>query len=201
VSEAVPGGPLAAALAAAVAAAARALAAGAVVAFPTETFYGLAVPALDGDAVARLCALKGRAATAALPVIVDSPAMLERLVVAVPPRARELMARHWPGPLTLVLPARPEVPAPVVSPHGVGARISSHPVAAALVRACGVPLTATSANRSGAPPARTGAEVRAAFGDAVHLLDGGTTAGGPPSTVAYLDGERLVVVRAGAVRL
>jgi len=182
-------------------AAAAALARGAVVAFPTETFYGLAVPALDPDAVARLCALKGRDPAQAIPVLVDSVEMLERLVVAVPPAARALIARHWPGPLTLVLPARPGVPAPLVSAHGVGARVSSHPVATALVGACGAPLTATSANLAGQPPARTAAEVRAAFGDAVHLIDGGPTAGGPPSTVACFEGDRVVVLRAGAVRL
>jgi L-threonylcarbamoyladenylate synthase len=184
----------------AVRAAAAALAGGAIVAFPTETFYGLAVSALDAPAVARLCALKGRDAAQAVPVVVDSLAMLERLVVDVPDRARALIARHWPGALTLVLPARPEVPAPLVSPQGVGARVSSHPLATALVRACGVPLTATSANRSGEPPARTAAEVRAAFGGDVHVLDGGPTAGGPPSTVIYLDGDRVVVLRAGAIR-
>jgi L-threonylcarbamoyladenylate synthase len=182
-------------------AAAAALARGEVVAFPTETFYGLAVPALDPDAVGRLCALKGRHPGLAIPVLVDSVEMLERLVVEVPPVARALIARHWPGPLTLVLPARPGVPAPLVSASGVGARISSHPVATALVAACGAPLTATSANLAGRPPARTAAEVRAAFGDAVHLLDGGTTAGGPPSTVAGFEGDRVVVLRAGAIRL
>jgi L-threonylcarbamoyladenylate synthase len=181
--------------------AAAALARGAVVAFPTETFYGLAVPALDAGAVARLCALKGRDPAQAIPVLVDSVAMLERLVVEVPPAARALIARHWPGALTLVLPARPGVPAPLVSDHGVGARISSHAVATALVTACGAPLTATSANPTGQPPARTAAEVRAAFGDAVYVLDGGTTAGGPPSTVACFEGERVVVIRAGAVSL
>jgi L-threonylcarbamoyladenylate synthase len=182
-------------------AAAAALAGGAIVAFPTESFYGLAVSALDAVAVARLCGLKGRGLAQAVPAIVDSVAMLERLVVDVPSPARALIARHWPGPLTLVLPARPEVPAPLVSRYGVGARISPHPVATALVRACGVPLTATSANRAGEPPARSAADVRAAFGDAVYVLDGGTTAGGPPSTVAYLDGERVVVLRPGAVLL
>jgi L-threonylcarbamoyladenylate synthase len=189
------------AAAAAVQAAAAALAGGAIVAFPTETFYGLAVPALDPVAVARLCALKGRDAAQAVPVIVDSVEMLERLVVAVPDAARALIARYWPGPLTLVLPARPEIPAPLVSAKGLGARVSSHPLATALCRACGVPLTATSANRAGRAPARTAADVRAAFGDAVHLLDGGTTAGGPPSTVAAFEGDRVVVLRAGAITL
>lgn len=182
-------------------AAAAALAGGAIVAFPTETYYGLAVPALDAAAVARLCALKGRDLTQAVAVIVDSVAMLERLVVEVPPPARALIARYWPGPLTLILPARPEIPVPLVSAFGVGARISPHPLATALVRACGVPLTATSANRMGRPPARSAAEVRAAFGDEVVVLDGGTTAGGLPSTVAYLEGDRVVVLRAGAIRL
>jgi L-threonylcarbamoyladenylate synthase len=192
-------GPVGPEVTAEVRAAAAALAGGAIVAFPTETFYGLAVPALDAAAVARLCALKGRDAAQAIPVVVDSAAMLERLVAVVPAPARELIARHWPGPLTLVLPARPEVPAALVSPHGVGARVSSHPFATALVRAFGAPLTATSANRAGQPPARTAAAVRAAFGDQVHVLDGGTTAGGLPSTVAFFDDGRVVVLRAGAV--
>ena len=182
-------------------AAAAALGRGEVVAFPTETYYGLAVPALDGGAVARLCALKGRDPGQAIPVLVDSVAMLERLVVAVPAPARALIDRHWPGPLTLVLPARPGVPAPLVSDRGVGARVSSHPAATALVTACGAPLTATSANLTGQAPARTAAEVRAALGDAVHVLDGGTTTGGPPSTVVCFEGERVVVLRAGAVKL
>jgi L-threonylcarbamoyladenylate synthase len=189
------------AAAGAVAEAARALRAGRVVAFPTETFYGLAVPATDAAAVARLVALKGRGPAQAIAVIVDSAAMLDALCAAVPPRARALMDRHWPGPLTLVLPARPELPPPLVGPHGVGVRVSSHPLATALVRACGVPLTATSANRTGAPPARTPDEVRAAFGAAVHLLDGGPTAGGPPSTVAAVVGDEVTIIRRGAVAL
>jgi L-threonylcarbamoyladenylate synthase len=187
--------------AAAVARAAAALAGGAIVAFPTETFYGLAVPATDAAAVARLVALKGRAPDQTIAVIVDSVAMLDVLYEAIPPRARTLMDRHWPGPLTLVLPARSGLPAPLRGPHGIGVRISSHPLATALVHACGVPLTATSANRAGAPPARTPAEVRAAFGTSVHLLDGGPTVGGAPSTVAAVVGTEVRVLRPGAVQL
>jgi L-threonylcarbamoyladenylate synthase len=185
-----------------VVAAAAALRRGEIVAFPTETYYGLAVDALDGEALARLFALKGRGDEKATALLVANLAMLAELCAEVPARARELAAAHWPGPLTLALPARPGLPAAIVSEGCVAARVSSHPVAAALVAAFGRPLTATSANPAGAPPVRTAAEVAAHFpGAALHLLDGGETPGGPPSTLVRLRGGKVEVLRPGAVEI
>jgi L-threonylcarbamoyladenylate synthase len=186
----------------AVAAAAAALRRGEIVAFPTETYYGLAVDALDDEALARLFALKGREGEKTSALLVADLAMLAELCASVPARARELAAAHWPGPLTLALPARPGLPSAIVSDGCVAARVSSHPVAAALVAAFGRPVTATSANPAGAPPARTPAQVAAHFPQAaLHLLDGGETPGGAPSTLVRLRGGQIEVLRRGAVEL
>jgi L-threonylcarbamoyladenylate synthase len=172
---------------------------GEIVAFPTESSYGLAVDARSEAALTRLFSIKGREPGKPPPVLVASERMLESLVAHVPARARALVGRHWPGPLTLVLPARPELPEALVLDGGVGVRRSPHPVADALCAAFG-PITATSANHSGQPAAITADEVRAAFGDRVHLLDGGRAGGGKPSTVVRVDEDgHLTIVRAGAI--
>jgi L-threonylcarbamoyladenylate synthase len=174
---------------------------GGVVAYPTETYYGLAVDARDEGALERLLALKGRGADRTISLIVADRAMVESLCAEIPRRAIELMEAHWPGPLTLVLPARPGLPPALVGEGGVAVRCSPHPVAAALVAALGAPITATSANRAGQPPARTPAEVRAAFtgGAALHVCEAGETPGGPPSTLVRVRGDALEVLRRGAV--
>jgi L-threonylcarbamoyladenylate synthase len=184
----------------AVTAAVAALRRGEIVACPTETYYALAVDALDAAALERLFVCKGRGAEKASALLVRDLAMLAELCVEIPPRAVELAARHWPGPLTLALPARPGLPEAIVSEGCVAARVSSHPLAAALVAGLGRPLTATSANPADAPPARTAAEVARYFaGAAVHCLDGGQTAGGPPSTLVRLRGAEVEVLRQGAI--
>ena len=122
---------------------------GGLVAFPTETFYGLGAAALQPAAVRRIVEVKGRPDGKPLLVLVDSLAMVDAVALEVPPRARALMTRHWPGALTLVLRARPEVPGEVTAGSGtVGVRFSPHPVARALVTALGAPITAPSANPS-----------------------------------------------------
>jgi len=185
-----------------VAEAATAIRQGHIVAFPTETYYGLAVDALDGSALERMFALKGREGEKTSALLVADLAMFAELCAEVPARARELVAIHWPGPLTLALPARPDLPAAIVRDGFVAARVSSHPVAHALVVAVGRPITATSANATGASPARTITEVRAHFhGMAVHLLDGGQTPGGPPSTLVRLHGNEIEVLRRGAIAI
>jgi L-threonylcarbamoyladenylate synthase len=187
----------------AIEAAAAALRADGLVAFPTETFYGLGAAALRPAAVRRVVEIKGRADDKPLLVLVDSVAMVTRVALEVPAPARELMARHWPGALTLVLRARPGVPREVTAGSGtVGVRLSAHPLARALVSALGEPVTAPSANPAGAPPPTTAAEVAAYFGEAVDLvLDGGATPGGEPSTVLDVTVEPPRVIRAGAVRV
>jgi L-threonylcarbamoyladenylate synthase len=173
---------------------------GEVIAFPTETFYGLGADALDERALERLRALKGRGVEKAISVLVTA-AMLDRVVAEVPPRARALMDAHWPGPLTLALPARPGLPEGLVSDGCVAVRWSPHPVAQALVEGLGRPLTATSANPAGAPPPRDAAGVRAYFADRCLVVDGGQTPGGAPSTLVRVRGEVVEVLRSGAVVL
>lgn len=182
--------------------AAEILKSGRLVAFPTETFYGLAVAALDARAVKALFALKGRPESKPVLVLVDSVAMVEALAVVTAP-ARDLMVRHWPGALTLVLPARDVVPTEVTAGTGtIGVRLSSHPVARGLVRALGAPITAPSANPTGAAPPSSVAAVLDYFGDALELvLDGGPTAGGPASTVLDATFEPPRLIREGAVRV
>jgi L-threonylcarbamoyladenylate synthase len=176
---------------------------GGLVAFPTETFYGLGAAAGRAAAVRRILEVKGRPEGKALLVLVDSIAMVETVALEIPGRGRELMARHWPGALTLVLRARPEIPAAVTAGSGtVGVRLSPHPVAQALVRALGEPVTAPSANPSGLAPPTTAAEVLTHFAGRIELvLDGGATAGGAPSTVLDLTVDPPRLVRAGAVRI
>jgi len=190
-----------------VAAAAAALAAGRLVVFPTETFYGIAARALLPEAVRAVAALKerggperGRVAKP-ISVVVADRAMAECVVARIPAAAEPLIARFWPGPLTLVLPARNDLPPELTAASGrIGVRVSSHPIARALAAAVGEPITATSANRAGEPPACDVASARAALGDAVALyLDGGVLAGGLGSSVLLVDDDGARVVRAGAV--
>jgi L-threonylcarbamoyladenylate synthase len=173
---------------------------GEVVAYPTETFYGLGVDAFDEAALERLRAVKGRGEKA-VSLLIDGEAMLARLAAEIPPVAKELMRRHWPGALTIALPARAGLPAALVSDGYVAVRQSPHPTARALVARFGGPITTTSANRAGEPPATTAAAVTAALGDACHLLDGGATAGGAPSTLVRVRGEAVEILRRGAVEL
>jgi L-threonylcarbamoyladenylate synthase len=176
---------------------------GGVVAYPTETFYGLAVDPLDAAALRRLLELKGRSAEKTVSLIVSGRQMLDTVCAEVSPLAEQLMADHWPGALTLALPARPGLPEALVSDGCVAVRQSPHPLASALVVAFGRPITATSANRAGEPPSRTAAEVRAAFPEAesLFLLDGGPTPGGAPSTLVRVRGSQREILRQGAVSL
>lgn len=181
----------------------RVLRAGRLVAFPTETFYGLGANGLDPEAVARVFAAKGRPPDKPLLVLVESVAMAERLVVEVPPLARRLMARYWPGPLTLILRAAPGVPDALTAGTGtLGLRVPGHPLALALVRAAACPVTAPSANPSGAASPRKAEEVLTGLAGRVELvLDGGPTPGGAPSTILDLTTEPARVLRPGAVNL
>ncbi|HEV8640741.1 MAG TPA: L-threonylcarbamoyladenylate synthase [Methylomirabilota bacterium] len=181
---------------------AAALKKGGLVAYPTETFYGLGAAALDGGAVRRIFEVKRRPESKPLLVLVDSVEMVERLAVISEP-ARRLMAQHWPGALTLVLPAQPSVPVEVTAGTGtVGVRLSLHPIARGLARALGGPVTAPSANRSDDPPPTTADAVLRDLDGAIALvLDGGPTAGGLASTVLDVTVDPPRVIRQGAVRV
>lgn len=177
------------------------LRAGGVVACPTETFVGLLANALDAAAVLEVCRLKGRAADQPIGVLLPDLAALDVVALEVPERARELAAKHWPGPLSLVLRARPELPHALTRDGTVSVRVPGPSPALDLVRAFGAPLTATSANRSGEPPARTAAEARAAFGDALAAIVEGESPGGLASTILDATGPDLRVLREGPIRI
>jgi L-threonylcarbamoyladenylate synthase len=180
--------------------AAAALRRGEIVAYPTETFYGLGVNALDELALERLKQLKGREAKA-ISVLVQGTEMLERLCRKVPPRAQALIERYWPGALTLALPARRGLPAALLSEGCVAVRESSHPTARELVASFGAPITATSANLAGAPPATTPEAVDEVFEGRCRVLHGGATLGGAPSTLVRVRGNRIEILRQGAVEI
>lgn len=179
----------------------EALRRGEVIVFPTETFYGLGANALDPAAVQRVVAIKGRDVRQPIPLLVADVEMLEQLVAEVPPVAHRLIERFWPGPLTLVLPSRGNLPAPLLNASGgVGARVSSHPVATRIVSLLGAPLTATSANPSGLPPARRLAEAESYFSGQMRLfLDGGELPGRRGSTVVEIAGGEIKVIREGEI--
>jgi L-threonylcarbamoyladenylate synthase len=182
----------------------RALAAlkrGEVIVFPTETFYGLGADATNAAAVEQVVSLKGRSLESPIAVIVAGSEMLEQIATEVSPLALKLIERFWPGPLTLILPAKKDLPAPLINRDGgIGVRVSGHPLATRLARELGRPITATSANPTGKGPARSVAEALGYFSGRVEIfLDGGRLRGKIGSTVAEIVHGRLKIVREGAI--
>jgi L-threonylcarbamoyladenylate synthase len=181
--------------------AAEVLRGGGLVAFPTETVYGLGANALDAAAVGKVFAAKGRPPTNPLIVHVGDRAAAVALTPEWTTAADQLAAAFWPGPLTLVLKKRPGLP-DVVTAGGptVAVRVPAHPVALALLKECGVPVAAPSANRSGELSPTTADHVRNSLGDRVDLiLDGGPCPGGLESTVVDVTGEVVKVLRPGLI--
>jgi L-threonylcarbamoyladenylate synthase len=186
-----------------IARAAALLTAGRLVAFPTETVYGLGAHALDPDAVARIFAAKGRPSNDPLIVHVSGVADLDALVARVPAVALTLAERFWPGPLTLVLPKRNVVPDIVTAGLAtVGIRVPAHPVARALLEAAKLPIAASSANLFSRPSPTRASHVADDLGGRIDLIvDGGETHVGLESTVLDVTGERPTVLRPGGVSL
>jgi L-threonylcarbamoyladenylate synthase len=176
---------------------------GGLVAFPTETVYGLGVHALDAAAVRRLFAAKGRPADDPLIVHVAAPSALASLVSEPPPEVDALAARFWPGPLTLVLRRAPVVPREVTAGlETVAVRVPAHPVAQALLAAAGVPIAAPSANLFSRPsPTRAAHVLEDLDGRIDMLLDAGPTTVGVESTVLDLSSEVPTVLRPGAISI
>ncbi|MBA3975642.1 MAG: threonylcarbamoyl-AMP synthase [Candidatus Solibacter sp.] len=174
---------------------------GGLVAFPTETVYGLGANALDPSAVRRIFQAKGRPSTSPVIVHVDSEQMARSLVTAWPETAARLAALHWPGPLTLVLPKRTLIPDEVTAGlPTAGIRMPAHPVALALIRAAGVPIAAPSANRFTELSPTSADHVRLGLGARVDMiLDGGTTPVGIESTVLSLATDPPTLLRPGMV--
>ena len=181
--------------------AAGVLKAGGLVAFPTETVYGLGADALNSKAVAGIFTAKGRPSDNPLIVHVASPGQVERVAAQVPELAKTLMARFWPGPLTLVLPKREGLPGGVTAGlPTVAVRMPDHPVALALLRAAGVPVAAPSANLSGSPsPTRAEDVLQDLEGRVEVILDGGPCRIGLESTVLDLTGVLPVILRPGGL--
>lgn len=174
---------------------------GGLVAFPTETVYGLGADASDPRAVGRIFVAKGRPQDNPLIVHVADRGTVYRLAARVPVKAQKLMDAYWPGPLTLVLPAARGIPPQVTAGlDTVGLRMPAHPVALALIEAAGVPVAAPSANVSGRPSPTTAEHVlRDLDGRIEVVLDGGSTGIGVESTVVDMTGPVPVVLRPGGV--
>lgn len=181
--------------------AAEVIGAGGVVACPTESFYGLAVDVFNERAIRALFAAKKRDAAEPILLLIPSEETLRGLVTHIPVIAQHFIREFWPGGLTLIFEAGPAVSSLLTANTGkIGIRLSSHPVAAALARAVGGPISGTSANLSGRPPCRTAREVLRTLGDAVDLiLDGGETGSRVGSTVLDVTVEPPRIVREGMV--
>ena len=176
---------------------------GGIVAFPTDTVYGLGASAVIPEAVARVYRVKKRPASQPLPLLLASVSQIREVAETVPPVAWLLARKFLPGALTLVLPKSSSVPDVVTAGGGtIAIRIPAHPVPVALINGLGAPLTGTSANLSGRPSTLTAAEVYAEFGDKIDLvIDGGRCPGGRESTVVDVTGTVPIVLREGAVAL
>jgi L-threonylcarbamoyladenylate synthase len=182
--------------------AARRIRAGELVAFPTETVYGLGANALDAGAVEKIFAAKGRPRTSPLIVHVDTIQMARAVVREWPPLAQQLAERWWPGPLSLVLPKAASIPDIVTAGlPTVGVRMPNHPVALELIRAAGVPLAAPSANLFTGVSPTLPEHVRAAFGAGVPVLEGGPSQVGIESTVVAIEDGVLKLLRPGMISL
>ena len=179
--------------------------AGLVLGYPTETVYGFGT-AVDHASVESLVRMKRRPPSKPFLLLIASTQMIERLDLLLAPAAAALAGRHWPGPLTLVLAGGDRrVPARLRGPEGgVGVRWTSHPGLQRVIQAYGEPITSTSANRPGMPPAMSAAEIVTQWGDAMgrgqlRVLDGGRLVPSAPSTVVDCTGRTPRVIRPGAL--
>lgn len=178
----------------------EALKAGALVVYPTETFYGLGADPFSPAALDRLFQAKAREPDRPVGLIASDAAMAFSLAREVPIDARRLADAFWPGPLTIVLTARDGLAPELIGPAGVGVRVSPNPVALALAAGLGHPVTATSANLAGRPPATSLDEARKSFGRKVKVyLEGGKLMATEPSTVVALRGDQWQMIRVGAI--
>ncbi len=185
-----------------IAKAARVLVSGGVVAFPTETSYGLGASIYRQEALEKIYQIKKRPKDKPLLVLIPDITYLSKLAADIPKVVDLLVERFWPGPLTLILKAKANLPWPLCASTGkIGVRISSNPWAFALVKQVGHPITATSANLSGLPPASTAKEVAEQLKDPAPdmILDGGAVPGIPPSTILDVSVDPPRLLRVGVI--
>ena len=177
------------------------LQAGGLIAFPTDTVYGLAALPFKEETVDRLYVAKGRNSLKAIAILVGNTADLPLVTPLMTPLAERLAESFWPGPMTLIVQGGPALPANISPTLTIGVRMPDHPVALALLRKIG-PLAVTSANLSGGENALTAQHVLAQLGGKIHLiLDGGSVPGGMPSTVVDCTASEPVIVRTGPITL
>lgn len=176
---------------------------GGVIAFPTDTVYGVGAAGLDAAAVAQLFGVKGRPPTQAIPLLLADPDDLAAICSSIPALALDIGHRYWPGALTMVVPAAPHLPASLLAGGStVAVRVPDHPWMRQLIRRLGQPLAATSANLHGKANPRTAADVEAQIGARLPLiLDGGPTPGDVASTIVDLTTPTPHVLRQGALKL
>jgi len=175
------------------------LLAGGLVAFPTDTVYGVGALAFDGKAVESIYAAKERPIEKAIPVLIGDMNELDEVALDISHVVRELAVRFWPGPLTILVPKKPGLPESVSATSTVGVRVPDHDIARALLRAAG-PMAVTSANLSGRASPTTAEEVLAQLGGRIELIiDGGKTPGGMPSTLVDCTGDEIRVLREGPI--
>jgi L-threonylcarbamoyladenylate synthase len=177
-----------------------ALQAGELVVYPTETFYAIGADAFSSAALERLFLLKGREPGRPVGLIAADTAMAFSVARDISADARRLAKAFWPGPLTIVLPARDEIARELTGPDGVGVRVSPNSIAQALSAGIARPITATSANLSGAAPAATLDEARNQLGETVKVyFEGGMLTASAPSTVVAVNSSGWKMVRVGAI--
>jgi L-threonylcarbamoyladenylate synthase len=174
---------------------------GGIVAFPTDTVYGLGALAFNNAAIESIFTAKDRPIEKAIPILIGDLSDLDRVAEDIPDMALRFAARFLPGPLTCVVPKKHSLPSAVSATHTVAIRIPDHPDARALLRAAG-PMAVTSANISGQPSPSTAQEVYEQLNERIPLiLDGGKTQGGVPSTLVDCTGEKPIILREGPISL
>ncbi|MGD2078448.1 MAG: L-threonylcarbamoyladenylate synthase [Chloroflexota bacterium] len=174
--------------------------AGQLVAFPTDTLYGVGSSIDDGRPISRLFVAKERSLAKGIPILLADAGDVDLVAADVPPVARDFMTRYWPGPLTIIVARRPGLPAVLAPGNSVAVRVPDHPVARRFIRAAGGAVAATSANLSGRQPALNAGEAMAALGGRIAaVLDGGPVRVGQASTIVDCTADPPLIVRQGPV--
>ena len=174
---------------------------GGIIAFPTDTVYGLGALAFDNAAIESIYVAKDRPIEKAIPVLIGDLSDLDKVAANIPNMAFRFAARFWPGPLTCIIPKKQTLPPAVSATSTVAVRIPNHPNALSLLRAVG-PMAVTSANISGQPSPSTAEEVYTQLNGRIPLiLDGGKTPGGVPSTLVDCSGNEPIILREGPITL
>lgn len=168
------------------------------VVFPTDTVYGVGVSPFEESAIERLYAVKGRPTSKGIPILLADPIDLDRVAGSLPAVAQALIQRFWPGPLTLIVPRRSDLPDAISPNDNIAVRVPAHEIARALIREAGGAVATSSANLSGQPPARSGEAAMAALNGVVAVvLDDGPSPGDRASTIVDCSGARPILVRVG----